>query len=84
MAQGNDLEVNDFANEANDFTIQANGFTNQVNGFIGKGKKAVGGLYKCESCEAEYAAKTVWQKFCPTCSKERKRQVMQAKARKTA
>lgn len=66
-------QVNDYSNQVNDYI---------VNDSIGKEKKAVGGTYQCESCGADYTAKTVWQKFCPTCSKERKRQVLQAKARR--
>jgi hypothetical protein len=35
----------------------------------------------CESCGAEVKQRTVWQRFCPTCSAERKRGVLRAKAK---
>jgi hypothetical protein len=46
-----------------------------------EGKKKVGTIYHCESCGAEYSARTVWQKYCPTCSSERKRGVLLARSR---
>lgn len=41
--------------------------------------KAVGGVYQCENCGNDYTAKTTWQKYCPTCSAERKAGVMKSK-----
>ena len=41
--------------------------------------KAVGGIYQCENCGNDYTAKTTWQKYCPTCSAERKAGVMKSK-----
>jgi hypothetical protein len=49
---------------------------------LGDGKKKVGVAYSCENCGSEYAARTVWQKFCPACSSERKKGVLLAKSRK--
>jgi hypothetical protein len=49
---------------------------------VGKIKKAVGGIYQCESCGSDYTARTVWQKFCPVCSAERKAGVLKSKAKK--
>ncbi len=45
-------------------------------------KKAVGGVYQCLDCGSDYTAKTVWQKYCPSCSQVRKKGVLQAKARR--
>lgn len=45
-------------------------------------KKKVGASYNCESCGSEYNARTVWQKYCPTCSSERKKGVLLAKSKK--
>jgi hypothetical protein len=47
-------------------------------------KKVVGQDYPCEICGDDYTAKTVWQKHCPTCGAERRRQVKLAKAGKAA
>jgi len=37
--------------------------------------KAVGGVYQCEICGNDYTAKVTWQKHCPDCGAERRRQV---------
>jgi protein-arginine kinase activator protein McsA len=38
-------------------------------------------LIACESCGVEVKQRTVWQRFCPTCSAERKKGVLRAKAK---
>lgn len=73
--QGIDLKkkpiplANDY--QANDY--QANDLNKPMT------KKAVGGVYQCEECGTDYTARTVWQKFCPTCSAERKAGVLKSK-----
>jgi Zn finger protein HypA/HybF involved in hydrogenase expression len=43
-------------------------------------KKKVGGIYHCEKCNDEYVARTVWQKFCPTCGAKRDKEVRLARS----
>lgn len=70
MTTANDLLGNDYkaTSIANDVTTQEN-----------PDKKSVGGVYACISCGTEYKAKTVWQKYCPSCSQERRKGVLKAK-----
>ena len=53
-----------------------------ANDLLGNHPKAVGGVYQCLECGNDYTAKVTWQKFCPSCSQERKKGVLQAKARR--
>lgn len=46
---------------------------------LGHVKKQVGGVYQCQDCEADYTAKTTWQKYCPDCGSKRKKGVMLAR-----
>ncbi|EIJ41843.1 hypothetical protein BegalDRAFT_0936 [Beggiatoa alba B18LD] len=52
----------------------------------GNDKKMVGGVYQCEECGTDYKARTVWQKKCPSCSAQTKRNVLARKSmpKKTA
>lgn len=50
-----------------DFPANSNANSRDVNS-IPSERKAVGGVYQCEHCGADYTAKTVWQKFCKKCS----------------
>jgi rubrerythrin len=76
--QVNDYIVNDYkkpmTKEGNDSIVNESTTDN--------GKKKVGATYSCENCGTEYSARTVWQKFCPACSSERKKGVLLAKSRK--
>jgi rubrerythrin len=39
-------------------------------------------IIACEACGASVKQRTVWQRFCPTCSAERKAGVLRSKSRK--
>lgn len=47
-------------------------------------KKAVGGVYQCQSCGEDYTAKTVWQKYCPVCSQLNRKRVLKTKSAQPA
>jgi hypothetical protein len=71
MTKGNDYkpmttQANDLlANDYKPMTTKANGLQ----------------LIACESCGVEVKQRTVWQRFCPTCSAERKKGVLRAKSK---
>lgn len=76
MGKVNNLEA--MPTPANDLK-QANDY---IANDVDKIKKAVGGIYQCDNCGSDYTARTVWQRFCPTCSAERKAGVLKSKAKK--
>jgi hypothetical protein len=64
--------------KGNDFNSIGNGY---IANDLANPKKAVGGVYQCLDCGNDYTAKVTWQKYCPSCSQERKKGVLRAKAK---
>jgi hypothetical protein len=58
----------------------ANRYANEHSRQENPDKKAVGGVYQCQSCGEDYTAKTVWQKYCPVCSQLNRKRVLKAKS----
>lgn len=57
----------------------ANSIANDVSLQTDSNRKSVGGVYACDACGAEYTARTVWQRYCPTCSQERRKGILRRK-----
>lgn len=57
----------------------ANSIANDVPTQNDPNRKSVGGVYACDACGTEYTAKTVWQRYCPTCSQANRKNVLKRK-----
>jgi hypothetical protein len=81
-AMPNKSMTSDHALESMPIANDSKSIAKEVNDSSTENKKKVGAIYNCESCGTEYSARTVWQKYCPSCSSERKKGVLLAKSRK--
>jgi len=59
-------------------TKEANGLKKPMTKEVPE-KKLIGTVYQCVKCGADYNAKTVWQKNCPTCTAKVKSEVLKRK-----